>query len=282
MTTVDSPADRLTRRLADRLGELPEVEAVALGGSRGRGQADADSDIDLYVFTRADIAVSTRAAVVERSGGATRADLGLTYWGPGDEWLDAATGLEVDVVYFDTRWLEAQLERVLRAHEASLGYTTCFWDTVANCQSLYDPRGWLQARQSECRGEYPAELRANIVRVNQPVLRAVLPAYANQLHKAVRRHDLVSVNHRLAALLASYFDIIFAVNRVRHPGEKRLLEHAAARCPSLPVEMAADVEAVLRAGAVAEADLPAQLNRLLDRLDDWLVHEGLPVSGPAP
>lgn len=282
MPPVDSPADRLARRLAELLGELPEVEAVALGGSRGRGQADADSDIDLYVFTRADIAVATRAAVLERSGGATRADLGLTYWGPGDEWLDAATGLEVDLVYFDTHWLEAQLERVLRRHAASLGYTTCFWDTVASCQSLHDPRGWLQARQADCRREYPEELRANIVRANQPALRAVLPAYANQLDKAVRRHDLVSVNHRLAALLASYFDIIFAVNRVRHPGEKRLLEHAAARCPSLPFGMIGDVEAVLRAGALAEADLPAQVGRLLDRLDEWLVQEGLPTPGRTP
>ena len=59
-------------------------------------------------------------------------------------------------------------------------------------------------------------LRQNIIALNYPVLRGVIPAYANQLEKAVKRHDLVSVNHRLAALFASYFDIIFAVSRQLH------------------------------------------------------------------
>ena len=109
-----------------------------------------------------------------------------------------------------------------------------------------------------------------IVAHNHPVLRGILTSYRTQIAKAVARDDLVSVNHRLAALLAGYFDILFAVNRVPHPGEKRLLAHAATLCPSLPADMAADVTAALAAAGAAPGELLVHLDRLLDRLDEWL------------
>jgi hypothetical protein len=271
----------LARQVAGLFAPLPGVEAVALGGSRGgsRGGAaidtDAVSDVDLYVYTRGDVPLEARREIVERAGGATRADMGLSYWGPGDEWHHAPTGIEVDVVYFDAGWMKEQLDRVLVRHEASLGYTTCFWHTICGSITLHDPRGWLAGLQARSRVEYPEELRRNIVALNHPVLRGVIPAYAHQLEKAAARADLVSVNHRLAALLASYFDIVFAANRVPHPGEKRLVEAAAATCSRLPAGMVADVTEILETATTDVGGLPARVERLLERLDAMLVNEGL-------
>ena len=155
-----------------------------------------------------------------KSGGASRASLGLDFWGPGDEWLDAASGIELDLVYFDTAWMTTQLQRVLKEYKASLGYSTCLWYTLRHSLALYDPNGWFANLQEFANVEYPEPLRANIIAFNHPVLREIIPSYANQLKKAIHRKDLVSVNHRLAALLASYFDIIFAFNRQLHPGRK--------------------------------------------------------------
>jgi hypothetical protein len=111
------------------------------------------------------------------------------------------------------------------------------------------------------------------------VLRAVIPSYLRQVEKALWRGDLVSVNHRLAALLASYFDIVFAYNRVLHPGEKRLVEQAGRLCPRLPVDMVDDVHAALRAAGDGSPDLLARLNRLLDRLDALLKDEFPGLAG---
>jgi hypothetical protein len=267
----------LARRLAALFAPLPAVEAVALGGSRGAGGvgSDASSDIDLYVYTRGEIPLATRAGIVEAAGGATRADLGLGFWGPGDEWLNAATGIHVDAIYFGAAWMDEQVDRVLARHEASLGYSTCFWHTVRGSIVLEDPRGWFAALQERCRVDYPEELRRNIVALNHPVLRSVLPAYAGQLAKAAARGDLVSVNHRLAGLLASYFDIVFAVNRVPHPGEKRLIEAALGSCSRLPAGMAGDVTEILETATTDLAGLPGRVDRLLDRVDALLVAEGL-------
>lgn len=272
----------LARQIAGLFTPLAEVEAVALGGSRGGGgvAADPSSDIDLYVYTRGDIPLAVREGIVEASGGASRADMDMRFWGPGDEWLNARAGIHVDAIYFDAAWMEEQIDRVLVRHEARLGYTTCFWHTVRGSIVLEDPRGWFAGLQERCRIDYPDELRRNIVALNHPVLRGVLPAYATQLAKAVRRRDLVSINHRLAGMLASYFDIVFAVNRVPHPGEKRLIEAAAGSCSLLPAGMAADLTEILETATMDLAGLPDRVARLLDGLDGLLREEGFEARRP--
>jgi hypothetical protein len=274
---MDSIHLHLAKQIADLFAALPQVEAVALGGSRAGGASDAASDIDLYVYTQGAIPVETRRSIVDRSGGAAQASLDLNYWGPGDEWYHAPTGIEIDIVYFDAAWMQDQIDRVIDRHQASLGYTTCFWHTVRHSILLHDRRGWFSNLQEQCRAEYPEPLRHNIITLNRPVLRGVIPAYAHQLEKAVARRDLISINHRLAALFASYFDILFALNRQLHPGEKRLVELAVHHCAHLPTDMEQDITAILQAAATITVDLPALIDRLLDRLDALLEDE---CAGP--
>jgi hypothetical protein len=269
-----TPQIQLATRLAVLFGEWPQVVAVALGGSSAGGVADAASDIDLYVYTRGELPLSAREAVVAQAGGASRADMGLIYFGPGDEWIDAATGSHVDAIYFDADWMAAQVRRAVVDHAPSLGYSTAFWHTVRTSRPLYDRDGWLAALQVAAAVPYPEPLRRAIVAYNHPILRGTLSSYRAQLAKAVARGDGVSINHRLAALLASTFDILFAVNRVPHPGEKRLLARAEALCATLPDEMAADVAAALTAAGAAPGELLGHVDRLLDRLDVWLGSTG--------
>ncbi|MFN8517925.1 MAG: DUF4037 domain-containing protein [Chloroflexota bacterium] len=281
MTEVGQVAD-LAARVAQGLAVLPGVVAVAMGGSRGHGGLGPDdaSDLDLEVYTRGDVPVADRRDLVAALGGATRSDLGMDFWGPGDEWLHAPTGTHVDVVFFDAAWMEDRVAAVLDRHEASLGYTTCFWHTVRGCVVLADETGWLRRLQARVDVPYPEALRASIVTRNHPVLRAVLPSYANQLAAAVARRDLVSIQHRLTGLLASYADIVFALNRRTHPGEKRLVEAMSRECPRRPTGMAHDIEELLRTATTDLDGLGVRVDRLLDRLDDLLRAEGFtPAAG---
>jgi len=274
MTDVNSPARVLAGNLAYLFAALPEVEAVAFGGSQSAGAADALSDIDLYVYTRTEIPMIERQAIVARSGGATKPNIGLPFWGPSDEWFDLATGIEVDIVYFDVIWMERQIRRVIHEHQASLGYTTCFWRTVQQSQRFFDRNGWFQTLQQQCQAEYPEALQRNIVALNHPVLRNVIPSYLHQLEKAVQRQDRVNSNRCVTALLASYFDVIFALNRVLHPGEKRLVALARRECAKLPIEMAADINALLYTVATIDDRIVTQVYTLVDRLDRLLEQEG--------
>lgn len=78
----------------------------------------------------------------------------------------------------------------------------------------------------------------------------------------------------MTALLASYFDSVLALNRVRHPGEKRLLAFAHNECTLLSTAMDADIAAVLAAAGTASAKVVVHLTRLLDRLDALLTAVG--------
>jgi predicted nucleotidyltransferase len=274
MTQPVSPALALAERIAALFGALPQVEAVALGGSLAGGSPDPTSDIDLYVYLRAPIPLTERQRIVEQTGGASRTSLDLPYWGPGDEWYHAPSGIEVDIVYFEADWMQAQIDRLLVAQQASLGYSTCFWYTLLNSRIYYDAKGWFSRLQAFARQDYPEPLRRRIIALNHSVLRGVIPAYAHQVEKAVRRGDRVSTNHRVAALLASYFDVLFALNRLPHPGEKRLVAYALQHCTLLPAHFEADLNAVLAASGTAAPELNLTLTRLLDALDSLLEQQG--------
>ena len=268
---------QLAKQIAELFAVLPQVESIALAGSRGNGLAatDSASDIDLYVYTRGEIPLEARQSIVEQSGGASRSDLSLNYWGPGDEWINEPTGIEVDIVYFDAAWMEEQITRIVEQHQASMGYTTCFWHTIRQSNIFFDPNNWLATLQQKCQIEYPETLRRNIIVLNHPVLRGIIPSYAFQIEKAAKRRDLVSINHRLAALLASYFDILFALNRQLHPGEKRLVEFAVNHCKQIPSNMEADIASILQITEADIPDLPTRVTHLLDQLDQLLVTERL-------
>jgi hypothetical protein len=123
-------------------------------------------------------------------------------------------------------------------------------------------------------------LRRTIIAKNHPILRQTLSSYLAQIERAVWRGDSVSIQHRVTALLASYFDVLFAVNELPHPGEKRLLQLAATRCAKIPADMESQINAILETAARPPTlALVGQIDALLDSLDDLLASEGLiPVA----
>ena len=260
----------VARRVAAAFASLPQVEAVVLAGSRSSAFADPASDVDLYIYVTEDIPLEVRAKV---AAGSPRAEVGNATWEPGDEWIDAETGRSVDVMYRHARWIGEQLDRVLVRHEASVGYSTCFWYNVLHSRVLFDRAGWFEALQRRTRQGYPEKLRGAIIAKNYPLLRHSQSSYLHQLELAVSRKDMVSVNHRVAALLASYFDVLFALNKLPHPGEKRLIRYATESCSKLPAEMEREVTELLASVGKLGRSTVAKANSLVDGLDALLLRE---------
>jgi hypothetical protein len=272
-----SPATlALAQSIAAYFTLLPQVAAVALAGSQTAGAWDEISDLDIYVYTRAEVPLDVRRKLAEKRA-AQSVEIGNDEWGPGDEWVDGETGRGIDLMYFGAIWMEEYLDRVLVQHQPSLGYTTAFWSTIRRSVLLYDLDGWFASLQARANVPYPEPLRRAIIAKNYLILRTKNSAYLHQLEKAFTRQDRVSLNHRTAALLASYFDILFALNRVPHPGEKRLLRYVLELCPLRPEGIEAHLEALLSAQAAPWEDdrLLREVNALIDGLDQLLRAEAL-------
>ncbi len=252
VTTVTA-ADRA---LADALMRVPGVVAVGLGGSRATGLADELSDTDLYgFFAGAPGAPEARRAVLAPPARGAE-DVGTGAFGPEDHLRMA--GQLVEVVYIDVASLAETVAQAQGEGLSSDGFTTACLHTAASCTVLADVGTLAQLRTGLA--AYPEATLAAIV----AHAREVLPEWLSQLGKAQRRGDLAMVTHRRASIQAVWFDVLFAVNRCYHPGEKRLLEHASAleRQPR-DLRPPWGRACLLRAGDVA---LPVLLGELVDEV----------------
>lgn len=93
-----------------------------------------------------------------------------------------------------------------------------------------------------------------------------MPAYELQIKKAILRGDSVSVNHRVSAFLESYFDVLFALNRQTHPGEKRLVSLCRKMCPILPENFEDNLNSLFSHMFTAPELVSDDLDRILSAL----------------
>ena len=257
--------EQFLSELVEVISGWPEVVAIAEGGSQARGNQDQASDLDLYIYVHSEVPFVKRSMLIDPRS--DDAELDNRIWETGDEWTDRSTGLVVDMMYRSPDWIERELARVLDSHEASLGYSTCLWENVRSSRVLFDRTGWYRKLKLKAARPYPEELARSIVEKNYRLLCEAHSAFQKQILKAASRNDSVSVNHRTAAFLACYFDVLFALNRVPHPGEKRLLDLSAS-LELVPAALRDDVQALMSAGSRNETtELKMILNRMIADLD---------------
>lgn len=246
------------------LSALPEVEAIALGGSRASGAYDEKSDYDVYVYVLSNIPEEIRRDILSKYCSVT--EIGNHFWEAEDN-VTLSEGTDMDIIY---RRLDSFAEEVADAAErfaAHNGYTTCMWHNLKQCRVITDKNGRLAKAKRRFDIPYPEELRRNIISRNMRLISGSLPSYDAQIAKACGRKDRNSINHRISEFMASYFDVIFALNRMTHPGEKRLVSICKDRCAILPRDFEENLNILFTASGNAEYDnIPLIVKRISDEL----------------
>lgn len=251
-------------KLFRELAALPEVEAIALGGSRAGDVYDAASDYDVYLYCSGPVAEEVRREILSRY--CRTLELGNHFW----EYEDNCTlknGIDMDVLYRNLDDFIQDVASVVELCQPRNGYTTCMWHNLRTCRILYDRDGRLASAKKRFDVPYPPLLRQRVIQRNRQLLRGSMPSYEGQIAKAVKRGDAVSVNHRTAAFLESYFDILFALNDLTHPGEKRLVQLCRRQCKRLPERFEENLERLFSHLFIDAAKVTEDIGEIMDALE---------------
>jgi predicted nucleotidyltransferase len=242
---------------------LEEIEAIALGGSRSGEMFDENSDYDIYLYCTKPVPEEKRRLILEKY--CARLELGNHFWELEDNgtFLD---GIDFDILYRNLDDFCAGVSAVVEKCQPQNAYTTCMWHNLLTCKVLYDRGSRLTAAKQRFCVPYPEALRQNIMERGWKLLSSAMPAYRLQIEKALKRGDPVSVNHRVSAFLETYFDVIFAVNRKTHPGEKRLISLCVQQCGILPDRFEENLQSLFGHMFTDAKDLTEDLETILTNL----------------
>jgi hypothetical protein len=247
----------LAGRVVAAVDGLPGMVGVSLGGSAQAGLADGDSDIDLHVYWRAPLAEpNERAARLKAIADSVHVD--IRSWGLEDHLTIKGRSAELIYVHLDD--LRTHVEQAYGEGLNGEGYTTAVLYSVAECTLLHDPSGIVALIRDRLRAQYPDATRRVLLQHNPPLLQT----YLKHLRLAQRRGDLLSVQHRRYTVQMVYFNLLFALNKRYHPGEKRLHIHGE-RCPIRPEDQTERWLKITRFSA-DDPELPAQLEAISNEL----------------
>ena len=232
-----SPEQReLVLSIAKRLGAIPGIRAVVLGGSHARGRAQPESDIDLGLFysEAAPFSIQSVRELAEAVNDSAEPVVTNFYeWGPwvnGGAWL-TIRGQRVDFIY---RNLE-HVERVIAEAEAGryelhylqqppFGFFSgTYLGEIAVCVPLFDPEARLDVLKRRV-ADYPEALRQALVRDYLFMAEFTLTAFAP---KVAARSDTYGTAACLTRAVNELVLALFALNRKYPINDKTALMEVA-------------------------------------------------------
>lgn len=203
--------------LITKLKELNEIKAIVLGGSRATGYDQEDSDYDVYIYLASPLPITKRKEVIEPF--VNYMEYGNQFWELEDDGV-LNNGIEIELIYRNI----VEFEKMISPIRVNHGYTTCFVDNILSSKILYEQDFYFSDLKERVSDVLNEQLITKIIDYNFPIINKKIPSLYNQFKKAVQRKDIHSMNHRLTEYFSIYHDIIFAINKEYHKGEKRLLE----------------------------------------------------------
>ena len=143
--------------LFEEIGNLLQVEAIALGGSRATGRNDEKSDYDVYVYITDSIPESERKNILGKY--CKYMEIGNSFWELEDD-VTLKDGIDMDIIYRNIKDFENMVSSVVFDCVSWNGYTTCMWHNLITSKIVLDKNCKLNALQAlKSQGQELAEDR---------------------------------------------------------------------------------------------------------------------------
>jgi predicted nucleotidyltransferase len=271
----------LVSSLSKRLGAIPGIRAVVLGGSHARGRAQPESDIDVGILysEAAPFSIPSVRELAELINDTAEPVVTNFYeWGPwvnGGAWLTIG-GQRVDFLY---RSLE-HLERVISEAEAGryeLDYaqqppfgffSATYLGEIAVCIPLVDPEARLDLLKRRV-AHYPEALRQAVVQDYLWSAEFGLAAFAG---KFAKRSDTYGTAACLTRAVNQLVLVLFALNRKYPINDKTALAEVA-EFERAPREFGPRVQKMLAHLGASPSELVAAVDGI-----DQLVRETIELA----
>ncbi len=235
--------------------------AIALGGSYAKGTADDEADVDLYLFAHDVLPGGERTRVASEFSSEIE---GIVSWGEDVPFSNAGTdfrfrGENVECWLRDVGHIErsiAECREGLVRREFVTWTTTGFYNhcclsDLTVMAALDDPFDVI-ARWKSAVAAYPPKLREAIVKQHL----AAAEFWPENFHykSAIERRDVVYVTGIVQQVVHNLVQVVFALNEVYFPGDKRL-DVAMDHLSQQPPELCERVRALLFPGTPATREV---------------------------
>ena len=232
----------MVQDIFNEYARFSQVRAMAIGGSRAVKRNDEFSDYDVCVYCTEPVPTEQRVSVLEKYCGSMVLD---NHYREHEDVCIMEDGTELNIIYRNLDEFLAGIDRVVEHYEVLDGCTTCMWHDLLTGRIAYDKGGLLAAAKEKYQVPYPQKLKDNIISHHMNLIKYGIPSYILQIDKAMKRGDMVNINQSVNRFLSSYFDILFALNEKKHPGEKRLVQVSLDECGILPARFELNIRLLL-------------------------------------
>jgi hypothetical protein len=231
---------------------------IALGGAHAKGMDDRASDLDLYVFARQVLPCAQRTQLTEAYDPEIQS---IISWGEDAPFIQGGT----DFVYQGQKvecWLRNidYIDEIIAQCQAGsvtqtivtwtvMGfYNHCALSDLRNMASVDDPQGVL-AHWKTLVSDYPPRLREAILTRHMNAAK-FWPQNFHYL-SAIKRGDILYVQGIVNQVAHNLFQVLFALNQVYFPGDKKL-DLAIDHLPLKPADFTARVKRIVAPQVTAD------------------------------